>query len=230
MNDMDDSRAKSFESFITAWGAPMVVNRYLIIVVAFLLISTITNAVTNVYLYMESLKVKPMVVLADVNTGKAVPIGFEVYNADGEKIPPAVIRRFCIDFIINLYTYNRYTIKTNLDMVLTQELCSEAVKNGVKLILKNEERWNKKEKGIQGLVTIKSVKIISMRPSLRVEVLFFKKEISTNSTLDRNDEFVGVFNLKTTKEITLNNPLGLHVVEYYEAPINAIKEKKNEKS
>src|SRR5512140_2115044 len=105
------------DDFIRASGNLAYVNTWLkLISLALLLISLVLGAALTVKIIDGRAEhVVPIVI--NQATGDAIPVDYRVVDAAGEERSPIEVRKFCEDFLAEAYTYNRFTVKTQLESI-----------------------------------------------------------------------------------------------------------------
>ena len=105
------------DDFIRSSGNLAYVNTWLkLIALVLLLVSLLLGAALLVKIVDGRTEhVVPIVI--NQAMGDAIPVDYRVVDAAGEERSPVEVRRFCEDFLTEAFTYNRYTVKTNLESI-----------------------------------------------------------------------------------------------------------------
>jgi hypothetical protein len=156
-------------------------------------------------------------------TGDATPVDYRVIDAAGEERSPIEVRKFSEDFVTEAFTYNRYTIKTNLESI-ARWTAPEALTQ-VREALNLPRRAELIGRNAQGLAELSSLLITETRPLLRVQAYFRAKALSPADEIIEEGKFLAVLVIKPVKRST-RNPHGLIVIEYRQSSF----EKKSEGS
>ena len=199
------------DDFIRSSGNLAFVNTWLklIILVLFLTALLLGGALAVKIVEGRTERVVPIVI--NQATGDALAVDFSVIDAAAEQRAPIEIRKFSEDFLGELFTYNRFTVKTNLESVVkwaTPEALVQ-VKEAVNLAHRSELM----ARNAQGVVEIRSVLITEIRPVLKVQVYFQTKALSQTTELLEEGLFQTVLLIKPIKR-SQRNPHGLIVLEY----------------
>lgn len=160
---------------------------------------------------------KPLPIFIDRTTGVAKEVDFKIIDAEGSKRHKSEVYDFVGNFINNLYTFNQYTIKSNLNRALS--FCSKEAEASINKYL-IEERAKYMNDSIQGMCKIKSIEILEKLPDLKCRVVFFKSVVNIGSDTDIKKElFTAILRIKTIIR-KRGNAHGFIIVEYWENKIN----------
>ncbi len=166
---------------------------------------------TVTILAQKAKDVKPLPIFIDRNTGIAEPVAFELIDAAGEKRHETEVKDFVRNYLQDLYTFNSYTAKSNL------ENCSRKTTDAawamIKEILLKEKRMDLVDQESQGLIEVNLLIILSLEPEIKIQITFKKVVIMSGSRRETNH--VAVMKLHTVKRYE-GNAHGLMVVEYRE--------------
>ena len=165
--------------------------------------------------------VKPMPIFIDRMDGSARAVPFEMIDAEGEERHQTEIYDFISNFLKNLYTFNKYTIKSNLDASIS--LCSPEAESSVSELVLNE-RPKYMNMDVQGLCEVFSIEILNHLPDLKCRAVINKKVLSTANGSTISEKRYGVVMRIKTVLREQGNAHGLKVVEYWE---NLISDEKN---
>ncbi|MEN8153477.1 MAG: VirB8/TrbF family protein [Acidobacteriota bacterium] len=158
-------------------------------------------------------EIKPLPIFINKVTGEAEAVDFSFVDAEGETRCNAEINDFVIQFISDLYTFNRLTVKTNLVNALTKASPEGAV--DIKNALMVSKRYDNINRNLQGLVSIKSISILNKLPDLNVQLYFNKKVVSGNGRIEINSNHFAIMRIKPVVR-KKGNAHGLIIVEFRE--------------
>lgn len=205
--------------YITAWGNHRLVNDVLKVMLLACIFVIVVLAGTVSYLAVKTSEQKPLPVFIDPYNGWAKPQKWEIVDASGDQRIANEIRRFSQDFIETLYTYNKFTVESNLRKVI--ELCDPEVKIIIRRYVESSDLPETVSRGGQGLCKVQTVIIQQNLPDLRVQI-FFSKEIHRGEIVDVDkSNYVAMMRIKTILR-TFDNPHGLQIVEYRETEDNRV--------
>ena len=201
----------AIDDFIRSSGNLAFVNTWLklIVLVLFLTALLLGGALAVKIAEGRTERVVPIVI--NHATGDALAVDFSVVDAAGEQRAPVEIHKFCEDFLGQLFTYNRFTVKTNLESVVkwaTPEALIQ-VREAVNLAHRSELMT----RNAQGVVEIRSFLITETQPVLKVQVYFQAKALSQTTEVLEEGQFQTVLLIKPIKR-SQRNPHGLIVLEY----------------
>jgi len=205
------------DDFIRSTGNMAFVNTFLKFTCLVLAVAVLGLSGMVVYLGASVRNQKPLPIFIDNDSGSARPVDFQAIDAAGEnRVEPEIIS-FANDYIGNLYTYNKYTVKSNLENVLA--VSSEEAVNALRRYWKISARQSAISSGGQGLSKIQSSVIVNGLPDLRVQVFFQKMIVGSSGDEGRQTKHVAVLRIKTVVR-SVGNPHGLHAIEYREDEVN----------
>jgi len=205
------------DDFIRSTGNLAFVNTFLKFTCLILAVAVLGLSGTVVYLGAGVRNQKPLPIFIDKDSGSARPVDFQAIDAAGEtRVEPEIIS-FVNDFIGNLYTYNKYTVKSNLEKVLS--VSSEEAVNALRRYWKISARQSSISSGGQGLSKINSTVIVNGLPDLRVQIFFQKIVVGVHGDKSNQSKNVAILRVKTVVR-NLENPHGLYVIEYREDEVN----------
>jgi hypothetical protein len=201
----------AIDDFIRSSGNLAFVNTWLklIVLVLFLTALLLGGALAVKIVEGRTERVVPIVI--NHATGDALAVDFSVIDAAGEQRAPVEIRKFCEDFLGQLFTYNRFTVKTNLESVVkwaTPEALMQ-VREAVNLAHRSELMT----RNAQGVVEIRSFLITETQPAIKVQAHFQAKALSQTTEVLEEGQFQTVLLIKPIKR-SQRNPHGLIVLEY----------------
>jgi hypothetical protein len=193
------------------------VNTYLKAVSFLLALLLLVSLGANMVLVVRQHEVRGETIFVNTETGNATIIDADLIDPSGEKRHEVEIQAFINDFLSNLYTFNKYTIKSNLENGLAVVAGSAA--NSVRLYWQTGTRADDVAAGYQGLCEISNVFILNGLPDLRVQIYFSKKLIGEGGTVRTDSRFAAVMRIRTVLR-DRKNPHGFLIVEYREDPVN----------
>ena len=159
-------------------------------------------------------EVKPLPIFIDRDTGTARAVDFDFIDARGESRSDAEVNDFVSGFISDLYTYNRLTVKTNLVNAIFRT--SPEAASDIKNTLMVSRRYDHINRGLQGLVSVRSISILEKLPDLKVQVFFRKKRIPLGGESEESSDHSAVLRIKPVVR-KKGNAHGLLIVEYRES-------------
>ncbi len=199
------------DDFIRSSGNLAFVNTWLKLIVLVLLLTSLLLGGALLLKIVESRTERVVPIVINQATGDAIPVDYSVVDAAGEQRSPVEVRKFCQDFIRDLFTYNRFTVKTNLESIVkwaTPEALIQ-IKEAINLAHRSELIG----RNAQGLVEVRNFLITETQPLLKVQLYFEAKALSqTNEILD-DGQFLAVLLIKPVKR-SQRNPHGLILIEY----------------
>jgi VirB8 protein len=200
------------DDFIRSSGNLAFVNTWLklIVLVLFLTALLLGGALAVKIVEGRTERVVPIVI--NQATGDALAVDFRVIDAASEQRAPIEIRKFCEDFLGELFTYNRFTVKTNLESVVKWATPEALVQ--IKEAINLAHRSELMARNAQGVVEIRSFLITETQPLLKVQLYFQAKAVSQTTTeVLEEGQFQTVLLIKPIKR-SQRNPHGLIVLEY----------------
>ena len=154
-------------------------------------------------------------------TGDALAVDYRVTDAAGEERAPVEVRKFCEDFISDAFTFNRFTVRSNLDK-LANHATPEAMSQ-IRESLNLSRRSEQITRNAQGLVEITSFMIIESRPALRTQVYFRTRVFNGMGDLIEENNWLSVMAIRPVRR-SARNPHGLIVIEYRQNPFRTTTE------
>lgn len=176
--------------------------------------------VLGIYCYILTSKidkVKPLPIFINRESGGAKPVDFDFIDASGETRCTAEINDFTTKFIMDLYTFNRLTVKSNLLSALSKTSKEGAV--DIKNALLISKRYDRINRNLQGIVLIKGISIIQKLPDLKVQVFFNKRLMTIGGRVESDRDSIAIIRIKPIVR-KKGNAHGLLIVEYRESPLN----------
>jgi hypothetical protein len=199
------------DDFIRSSGNLAFVKTWLKLIVLVLFLTSLLLGGALLLKIVESRTERVVPIVINQATGDAIPVDYSVVDAAGEQRSPVEVRKFCEDFIRDLFTYNRFTVKTNLESIVkwaTPEALIQ-IKEAINLAHRSELIG----RNAQGLVEVRNFLITETQPLLKVQLYFEAKALSqTNEILD-DGQFLAVLLVKPVKR-SQRNPHGLILIEY----------------
>ncbi len=200
------------DDLLHVWGnayAGLVLYKVATVILALVVVAL---SFSMVILAQKARDVKPLPIFIDRNTGITEPVAFELIDAAGEKRHESEVKDFVRNYLEDLYTFNVYTAKNNLEKCNRRSTVQAW--SVIKEILLRDKRMDMVNQDNQGLVDIKLMIIQSLEPDVSIQVTF-KKSVIMSSTR-QEEERVAVIKLRTVKRHE-GNAHGMMVVEYRES-------------
>ena len=207
--------SKSTDDFIRSTGNMAFVNTFLKYALLVLGLVALSEGVALILISREAGKVRTIPIFVDRGTGDAKAVDFSVVDAQGEQRVPAELQAYTDNLVNFAYTFNRFTVKSNLEKILG--LCTQEAAGQLKNAMRMAERADAVTKGRQGLVEIVSYTCHETQPNIRVQVIFRKKEINGTDETVVEQACLAFIKMKPVPR-TVENPHGLVVIEYNETP------------
>ena len=213
--------SQATDDFIRSSGNLAYVNTWLKLVglVLFLVCLLLGTALLIRILDSRAEHIVPIVI--NQANGDAIPVDFQVLDAAGEERSPIEVRKFSEDFLRELYTFNRFTVKTNLDAVI-KWTTPEALRQ-VKEAINLPRRAELIASSAQGLAELQNFIITEAQPLIKVQAYFKAKAISQRDVVIEENQFLAVMLIKPVKR-SQRNPHGLIILEYRQSPFKEGKE------
>ena len=167
----------------------------------------------------EISKEKIIPIVINQATGDAMAVDFAVTDPAGEERAAVEVRKFCEDFLSDAFTFNRFTVRTNLDKVSshsTPEALSQIREN-----LNLTQRSNLVSRNSQGMVDITNYIVQETKPNIRLQVYFRTRIFSSEGQLQETNHWVSIITITVTRR-TARNPHGLAIIEYRQNPYKPI--------
>ncbi len=199
------------DDFIRASGNLAYVNTWLKLIALVLLVISLLlgTALTIKIVDGRTEHVVPIVI--NQATGDAIPVDYRVVDAAGEERSPVEVRKFCEDFLADAYTYNRFTVKTNVEF-LARWTAPEALTQ-VREAMNLPHRAELIGRNAQSLAEVRNLLITETKPLLSVQVYFHVKAVSPADELIEEGDYLAVLIIKPVKR-SVRSPHGLIVIEY----------------
>jgi len=201
------------DDFIRSTGNLAFVNWMLKFSVFGLTVAVVGLTVAVVVMTRKADEQKPLPIFIDRTTGVAEPVNWNVIDAAGEKRSPVEIEDFTRNLMGEMYTYNKFTVQTNMKKAF--DLATVEAGGQMKAALNLGNRADILARNGQGLVDVQSVSIIESTPSIKVQVIFTKKVVDLDGNLVSSERALAVLKIKPIKRYA-TNAHGLAVIEYSE--------------
>ncbi len=199
------------DDFIRASGNLAYVNTWLkLIALVLLLVSLMLGAALTVKI-LDSRAEHVVPIVINQATGDAIPVDYRVVDAAGEERSPVEVRKFCEDFLADAYTYNRFTVKTNLES-LARWTAPEALTQ-VREAMNLPHRGELIARNAQSLAEVRNILITETKPLLSVQAYFHVKALSPADEVIEEGDFLAVLVIKPVKRST-RSPHGMIIIEY----------------
>ncbi len=199
------------DDFIRASGNLAYVNTWLkLIALVLLLVSLMLGAALMVKI-VDSRAEHVVPIVINQATGDAIPVDYRVVDAAGEERSPVEVRKFCEDFLADAYTYNRFTVKTNLES-LARWTAPEALTR-VREAMNLPHRGELIARNAQSLAEVRNILITETKPLLSVQAYFHVKALSPADEVIEEGDFLAVLVIKPVKRST-RSPHGMIIIEY----------------
>ena len=213
--------SQATDDFIRSSGNLAYVNTWLKLVGLVLLLVSLLLGTALLVKILDSRAEHIVPIVINQATGDAIPVDYRVADALGEQRAAVEIRKFSEDFLRELYTYNRFTVKNNLDSVIkwTTPEALRQVKEAVQL----PRRAELIASNAQGLAELRNFLITETQPLIKVQAYFEAKAMSQRDELIEINQFLAVILIKPVKR-SLRNPHGLIIIEYRQSSFKEGKE------
>ena len=199
------------DDFIRSSGNLAFVNTWLKLFVLVLFLTSLLLGGALLVKIVEGRTERVVPIVINQATGDAIPVDYSVVDAAGEQRSPVEVRKFCEDFIRDLFTYNRFTVKTNLESIVKWAAPEALIQ--IKEAINLAHRSELIGRNAQGLVEVHNFLITETQPLLKVQLYFEAKALSqTNEILD-DGQFLAALLIKPIKR-SQRNPHGLILIEY----------------
>ena len=199
------------DDFIRASGNLAYVNTWLKLIALVLLLVILALGAAFILEIADSKAEHVVPIVINQATGDAVAVDYSVIDAAGEERAPVEVRKFCEDFLSEAYTYNRFTVKTNLESIARWTAPEALIQ--VREAMNLPRRAELIARNAQGLVDFRNFLIIETKPLLKVQAYFHVKALSQVDEIMEEGNFLAVLLIKPIKR-AMRNPHGLIVIEY----------------
>jgi hypothetical protein len=154
-------------------------------------------------------------------TGDSLVVDYKVVDAAGEQRSPVEVKKFSEDFLSDAFTFNRFTVKSNLEK-LASHSTPEALSQ-IRESLNLPRRAEQINRSAQGLLEITSFMILESRPAIRTQVYFRTRVFSGSGDLIEENNWLSVITIRPVRRST-RNPHGLIIIEYRQNPFKTTTE------
>jgi hypothetical protein len=203
------------DDFIRSSGNLAYVNMWLKLIAFALLILCLALCAALVIKIVDSRAEHVIPIVINQATGDALVVDYKVTDATGEERAPVEIRKFCEDFLSDAFTYNRFTVRGNLES-LARWSTPEALSQ-IRESLGLPHRAELIGRNAQGLLEISSFMITESQPSLKTQIYFRAKVFAASGELIEENNLLSVMTIRPIRR-SARNPHGLMVVEYRQSP------------
>jgi hypothetical protein len=207
--------SKATDDFIRSSGNLAYVNTWLKLIAFVLMLISLTLGAALMVKIIDGRTEHIVPIVINQATGDAIAVDYRVADAAGQERSPFEVRKFCEDFLAEAYTFNRYTVKTNLESI-ARWTAPEALTQ-VREVLNLAHRAELIGKNVQSLAEITSFLITETKPLLKAQVYFHVKVFSATDEIIEEGNFLSVLVIKPIKR-SARNPHGLVVIEYRQSP------------
>ena len=204
---------KQANEFVHAHGNLAFVNLILKYAVLVLGIAVTCLSVLVILLGNKARDQKPLPIFIDRVSGEAVPVDWAAVDAEGEDRVLAEVEDFVRNTLHDMYTYNKHTVRSNLENVF--KVSTPQAGAQIKASLDLAERADAIARNGQGLCKVQSVTVLEGGSSIRVQVILEKEVVNLSGELDGSSRVIALIRLKPIKR-QVGNAHGLAVVEYAE--------------
>ncbi len=199
------------DDFIRSSGNLAFVNTWLKLIALVLFLTSLLLGGALLVKIVEGRTERIVPIVINQATGDAVPVDYSVVDAAGEQRSPVEVRKFCEDFLRELFTYNRFTVKTNLESIVKWATPEALVQ--VREAINLGHRSELIGRNVQGLAEVRSFLITETQPLLKVQAYFQAKAVSQTNEVLEDGQFLAVLLIRPIKR-SLRNPHGLILIEY----------------
>ena len=199
------------DDFIRSSGNLVFVNTWLKLIVLLLFLTSLLLGGVLTVKIVEGRTERVVPIVINQLTGDAIPVDYSVVDAAGELRSPVEVRKFCEDFLRELFTYNRFPVKTNLESIVKWATPEALVQ--VREVINLAHRSELIGRNAQGLAEVRSFLITESQPLLKVQAYFQAKAVSQTNEVLEDGQFLAVLLIRPIKR-SLRNPHGLILIEY----------------
>ncbi|HOB54197.1 MAG TPA: VirB8/TrbF family protein [Acidobacteriota bacterium] len=201
------------DDFIRSTGHLAFVNLFLKYAVAVLGLACLGLTGALILVSRHVGEVKPLPIYVNTVTGQVRPVEFQAVDAQGRERLPVEIEAFVREYLGKLYTYNRLTVKSNLEQAFLQT--APEAQGQVKHSADLPGRADLIARSGQGVCQVASVSILQSHPDLSVQAIFLKKVLLPTDDVGAQGRHIAILRLKVIPR-SVANAHGLVVVEYSE--------------
>ena len=205
----------STDDFIRSSGNLAYVNTWLKLIAFVLVLISLALGTALIIKIIDGRAEHVVPIVINQATGDALAVDYRVIDAAGEDRSPFEVRKFCEDFLAEAYTFNRFTVKTNLETIArwTAPESLAQVREAINLA----HRAELLSKNAQGLSEITSFLITETKPLLKAQVYFHSKAFSGSDEVIEEGNYLAVLVIKPIRR-SARSPHGLVVIEYRQSP------------
>ena len=199
------------DDFIRASGNLAYVNTWLKLISVVSLGVSLLLGTALIVKIVDSRREHVVPIVINQATGDAMPVDYRVVDAAGEERTPIEVRKFCQDFLADAYTFNRFTVKTNIESIVlwTAPEALTQVREAINL----PHRAELIARNAQGMVEVHNILITETKPLVTVQAYFHVKAFSPRDEVIEEGNFLAVLVIKPVKRSS-RSPHGLIVIEY----------------
>ena len=199
------------DDFIRASGNLAYVNTWLKLIALVLLVVCLLLGTALIAKIVDSGAEHVVPIVINDTTGDAVPVDYRVVDASGEERTPVEVRKFCQDFLADSYTYNRFTVKSNIESIALWTV-PEALSQ-VREAMNLPHRAELIARNAQGMVEVHNILITETKPLLSVQAYFHVKALSPRDEVIEEGDLLAALVIKPVKR-SIRSPHGMMVIEY----------------
>ena len=198
------------DDFIRSAGNLAYTSTWLKGIAATLLLICLALTIGLVVLVINRSTEQVVPIVINEGTGDALAVDYKVVDATGEHRAPVEVRKFCEDFLSDAFTFNRFTVRSNLD-ALANHATPEALSQ-IRESLDLPRRSEFVGRNSQGMFEITNFMITDSRP-LRTQIYFRTRVFANTGELIEENNWVSIMTIRPVRRSS-RNPHGLIVYEY----------------
>ena len=205
------------DDFVHTSGNLDYVNKWLKLIALVFLVMSLLLCFALVIKIVEGRQELVIPIVINEATGDAFAVDYRVIDATGEQRSPVEVRKFCLDFLAEAYTFNRYTARTHLDT-----LANYAADSALGQIRENLDLPRRSElinRNAQGLFELTSFMITETSPAIKTQIYFRTKIYDADGRVIEETGQLAVMTIRPIRR-SVRNPHGLIVIEYRQSPFN----------
>jgi len=198
------------DDFIRSAGNLAYTSTWLKGIAATLLLICLALTIGLVVLVINRSTEQVVPIVINEGTGDALAVDYKVVDATGEHRAPVEVRKFCEDFLSDAFTFNRFTVRSNLDA-----LANHATPEALSQIRESLDLPRRSEfigRNSQGMFEITNFMITDSRP-LRTQIYFRTRVFANTGELIEENNWVSIMTIRPVRRSS-RNPHGLIVYEY----------------
>jgi len=205
------------DDFIRSSGNLAYVNMWLKLIAFTLLVLCVVLCAALMVKIIDGRAERVIPIVINHATGDALAVDYKVIDATGEERAPVEIRKFCEDFLADAYTYNRFTVRGNLESLA--QLSTPETLSQIRESLNLPRRAELVGRNAQGLIEITSFMITESQPSLKTQIYFRSKVFAASGELLEETNQLAVMTIRPIRR-SARNPHGLILIEYRQSHFN----------